>query len=211
MVVPPAVATVPPTVDPSAFRSELGIPASSRLILAVGRMDNFDRFRNAIWGFDVLKHLTPDVWLVLVGDGEDRPRIEAFARKLGHDDVRVVFAGARPDAAGLMHLGEVVWVANRNAGGTNVALEAMAAGKPVIASALPNLSQIVRDRETGFLVSPREPPALARRTWQLFNDPNLARGLGEAGRARAVTAFSTAAMAERFSEVYDGVTSIAIG
>src|SRR5262245_42849621 len=163
-IIPPGVQPALPVVNGAALRHELGVPSSARLIMSAGRMDSVDRFRNAIWAFDILKYIAKDIWLVLIGSGEARTRLENFGRSIGPGDFRVAFAGARPDAASLLHHAEVVWVANRQQGGTNVAMEAMAAGKPVVASSLPNLAGIIRDGETGFLVSPRDPPALARRT-----------------------------------------------
>jgi glycosyltransferase involved in cell wall biosynthesis len=82
-------------------------------------------------------------------------------------------------------------------------LEAMLCARPVVASSVSAIPEIVVDGETGTLVAPDDPEALARAASALLGDPERARALGEAGRARAEAEFSVARMAERTAAVYD--------
>jgi glycosyltransferase involved in cell wall biosynthesis len=80
----------------------------------------------------------------------------------------------------------------------------MAAGRPVVASRLPELTEIIVDGETGFLVPPGDKTALARQTRRLLEDADLARRLGEAGRRRAAECFSLARLIQQCSGLYEG-------
>jgi glycogen synthase len=97
---------------------------------------------------------------------------------------------------------EVVWVPSLADGGARVALEAMAAGRPVVASRLPGLAEVVVEGETGFLVPPGDKIALARQTRRLLADAELRRRLGQAGRARIAQHFAARVAVERMAGLY---------
>ena len=94
---------------------------------------------------------------MLAGDGTDRPRIEEFARAT-ETEKRVVFIGRQPDLAPWLHSAELVWIPSRTGGGATPHLEAMAAGRPVVATRLPVLAEIVADGVVGCLVPPGDKP-----------------------------------------------------
>jgi glycosyltransferase involved in cell wall biosynthesis len=196
----PAVAEVVNT----AISRDLGLPADARCLAVVGPLESPKGFRDAIWAFDLLRHPHGELHLLLVGQGPDRPRLERFARSIQVND-RVHFVGAVPDVPALLARAEVVWVPSRAETGHNVALEAMAAGCPVVASRWPGLAELVVEGETGFLIQPGDKATLARRTRLLLDDAALRRRLGEAGRRRAAEHFSVAAAVSRLAELYDGV------
>src|SRR5262249_52305238 len=102
----------------------------------------------------------------------------------------------------LMSKAEVAWVPGRVEGGVQTALEAMAAGRPVVASNWPRLAELVREGETGFLVPPGDKTALARQTQRLLTDAALRRTRGEAARRRAAEPFRADTLAERCASVY---------
>src|SRR5205823_1577696 len=114
--------------------------------------------------------------------GPDRGRLARFARSINPAGGHVHFLPARPDAAALLARADVVWVPSRAECGRQVVLEAQAAGKPVVASALPGLAALVADGRTGRLTPPGDPAELARRTRPLLADPASAGRLGAAGR-----------------------------
>src|SRR5262249_47024670 len=161
-----------------------------RLIVCAGAFERRKGFRDAIWAFDILRYLYDNLRLVLIGDGPDRPRLEQFA----HDTQchkRVHMIGERADSPALLAGAAVVGVPDDSEGGTNVALEAMAAGRPVVAARWPSLTEII-DEQTGFLVPARAPAELARQTRVLLDDAALSQRLGEAGRQKALTRFAVA-------------------
>jgi phosphatidyl-myo-inositol dimannoside synthase len=192
-------------------------PRDDRLVLAVSRLD----FSDAYKGVDtllcswprVLAHV-PDARLMVVGDGPDRARLERIATGLGID-ARVGFAGEVDDkrlrqlytTAGVFALpGRVrLQPAPEGEGFGLVFLEAAAAGLPVVAGQAGGALDAVVDAGTGFLVDPEDPDAVAARIVQLLGNPDLARRLGDTGRARVAKEFSFERFAERLHAMVDRV------
>lgn len=198
--IPPAVAPAPalPAAD---GRRSLGLPENARLLLGVGPLERRRGFRDAVWVLDILRFVHEDVHLLLIGDGSDRQRVERFTRTAEVGD-RVHFLGPCPDAAALLAQADIVWLPSHADCGVNVALEAMAAGKPVVAYRRPALAEVIVDGETGFLVPPRDQAAFARRTHLLLEDAELCRRFGEAGRRRVAKHYSVSQVVERYVRLY---------
>jgi glycosyltransferase involved in cell wall biosynthesis len=145
--------------------------------------------------------------VLLVGDdleagGAFRAGLEDEAERLGVRE-RVVFAGYRPDATALLAELDVFVLPSWVEGLPIVVLEAMAQRKPVVATPVGGTPELVADGETGLLVPPRDPEALAAALRRLLEDPDLARRLGEAGRARVAERFTAAQQTRRVLELYD--------
>lgn len=161
-------------------------------------------------GFDVLLRAfataagTPDfdLDLVLAGDGPERPRLEVLARDLGIAG-RVNFPGSipRPDVPELFLASSFFVLPSRHEPMGIVNVEAMAAGKAVVASDVGGVAEVVEDGITGLLVPPDEPEPLARALVELATDRGLAKRLGEAGRGRAA-AFDWEIVAGEYESVY---------
>ncbi|MCS7095017.1 MAG: glycosyltransferase family 4 protein [Thaumarchaeota archaeon] len=160
-------------------------------------------------GIDVairaLAHLTessPDVpELLVVGDGPERPRLERLSEELGVAD-RVEFLGHRPDPERWMRLARVVIVPSRYEPFGMPAAEAGAAGRPVIASAIGGLKEIVVDGVTGLLARPDDHVDLAFKIQRLMSDENARRRMGEAARARVLRNFTPEAVAPKLMSFY---------
>jgi len=197
-VVSPAMSIPTGTVKPADLP---GISANDRVVLGLGPIEQYKGFREAVWAFDILRHLFDDVKLVLAGSGSDRPRVEQFARQIGVRQ-HVHFLGPCADVAPLLHRAEVVWVPSLRGGGVCAVLEAMAASRPVVASRLPDLAEIVVADETGFLVEPNNKADLARQTRFLLDDPLRRRRMGEAGRQRVAEHFTVAGLVEACARRY---------
>jgi glycosyltransferase involved in cell wall biosynthesis len=201
----PGIAVVAPgmnlptdSVKPAEFP---GVAAGDRVIVALGPIEPYKGFRDAVWAFDILRHLYGDVHLVLAGTGSYRPRVELFARRIGVLD-RVHFTGAFDDPAPLLQRADLVWVPTRH-GGVCATLEGMAAGRTVVGVHSPALSEIIVPGETGFLVEPGNKAALARQTRLLLDDPAGRRRLGDAGRRRVVEHFSASRLVEECARLYN--------
>jgi len=197
---PGKVVVVPPGVETAPVRRD--IDPTQRLLACAGPLEPHKGFQDAIWTFDILQQVYDDLHLLVIGTGPERPQLEKFARNIGGEG-RVHFAGDRADAAALLAGADVVWVPSRAAGGINVALEGMAAGRPVVAARLPGLAEIVADGETGFLVPPGDKVALGRQTRLLLDDAGRRRRMGEAGRQHAADRFPAGALVRRWAAVYD--------
>jgi glycosyltransferase involved in cell wall biosynthesis len=178
-----------------------GVAAGDRVIVGLGPIEPHKGFRDAVWAFDILRHLYDDVHLVLAGTGSYRPRVELFARRIGVLD-QVHFTDAFDDPAPLLQRADLVWAPSRH-GGVCAALEAMAAGRAVVGFQSRSLSEIIVPGETGFLVEPGNKAALARQTRLLLDNPDERRRLGDAGRQRVVEHFSQARLVEACGRLYD--------
>jgi glycosyltransferase involved in cell wall biosynthesis len=198
----PAVAGTLPPPDPVAFRSDLCLPPNSRLVMSASRLDASSGLKSAVWAFDMLRYEAPDLHLVILGEGPDRSRLEEYARALAFDDYRVTFVGHRADLPAVLGLAEVVWVTQER-GGVNVALEAMAAGRPVVGWKTPDLAEVIADGETGLLVPTGERPQIAAKTQTLLADAAIAAKLGAAGRGRAASRYGVERMVEQFARLYE--------
>jgi glycosyltransferase involved in cell wall biosynthesis len=151
--------------------------------------------------------LYQNLHLILAGGGSDRGRVGDFARSIGVGR-QIHLTGPRPDLGPLLARAEVVWVPSLRRGGVGAALEAMAAGRPVVASRVPGLNEVVCDGETGYLVPPGDKPALARQTRLLLDDPDRRAGFGAAAR-RAAGLFGPAQLVRAAIPLYQGAGPIA--
>lgn len=183
------------------FLEELGLPSDTKLIGAVGRLWPQKRYQDLIWAAELLQWPHPQAQLVIVGDGPQRWRLERYARQVKMGS-RVHFLGQRSDVARLLGFFDVFWLASGYEGQSNALMEAMLAGLPVVVSDIPGNRDLVVSEETGFLVSVGDRADFARRTRALFDDPELARRVGQAARTRMLEQFSVARMVERHVSLY---------
>jgi glycosyltransferase involved in cell wall biosynthesis len=195
--------TIAATCAPEEFNI-CGVPQRGRIIACIGPLEMNKGFDDAIWAFDILKYLYDDVHLVIVGDGPDRDRIECYARAGGHySDIH--FIGLQPDISPMLARADVIWIPSRVGRGLNVALESMAASRPVVAASSPALAEIVIDGETGLLYRSGDKIELARHTRRLFDDAGLRARLIASAKERAALRFSTANAAEKYAAIYESV------
>jgi rhamnosyl/mannosyltransferase len=190
-----------------ALRARHGGP----IWLGCGRLIYYKGFLNAI---RALQHV--EGTLILVGDGRDRPMLEAEATRLGLRD-RVVFAGAMPyqEVLPYYRAADAFWFPSnaRSEAFGLVQVEAMASGCPVINAAIPHsgVPWVSPHEETGLTVPVDDPLALAAAARRLLEEPGLRERLAAAGRERARREFDHRVMAERSLEVYRQVLGLAAG
>ncbi len=146
--------------------------------------------------------LVPEALFVLAGDGPERARMEAQAGRLGLAD-RVAFLGQRNDVPELLAACDLLVLPSLYEGLSVSIIEAMASGKPVVATAIPGNDEAVVDGETGLLVPPHDPAALANAIRTLLSDSALSGRMGAAGNARARRHFSAETMVRRITDIYD--------
>jgi len=201
-VIPNAVAIPSPTnTTRSQLLAELELPENTRLIGLVGRLWPQKRVKDAIWAADLLKVIRDDVHLLIVGDGPQRDLLRRF-RDLVRIRDKVHFLGARDDVPRMLPHFDLLWSTSGYEGQSNVILEAMAAGVPVVATDIPGTRELVVSGTTGYLVPVGDRAAFARYTERLLNDAALAARLSAAGRERVQTEFSVEKMVERHAELY---------
>jgi glycosyltransferase involved in cell wall biosynthesis len=191
MGVPRARITVIPNgVDASRFervtpaRDELGFNGGSQVVGSVGCLAVRKDYGTLLEAFAILGERHPAARLVLVGDGPERAMLEERARALAID-ARVRFLGERPDVDRLLPAMDVFVLSSREEGIPNALLEAMAAGRPAVATAVGGTREVLTDGETGWLVPAASPPALAAALSEALSRPDEARRRGDRARREA--------------------------
>jgi glycosyltransferase involved in cell wall biosynthesis len=182
---PPAWGTNPP--DP--------VPPDARVLLCICRLEPQKGVQTAITALPQI----PGAHLVVLGEGPQRPQLESLARSLR---VPVYMPGRVPDVAAWLRRADVLVHPVRWEGFGLAVLEAMLAALPVVATDVSSMPELVVHGETGILVPPDDPFAVARAVEQVLAEPGR---YGERGRARAKAEFSVARMVERTLEVYRAI------
>ena len=144
----------------------------------------------------------PGALFVIAGEGDERRVLEARAQTLGVQD-RVLFLGHRDDVHDLLAACDLFVLPSLFEGFPLSVLEASAAGKPLIATAVDGTSEAIRDGETGLLVPPADPAALAAAINRLLGDSGLAARLGSAAAVYARQTFGVDRMVEAVTATYD--------
>ncbi len=176
-------------------------PAGRRTV--IGTLARLDRIK----GLDVLLDAAvglPTTNLLLVGAGPERDWLEARAAQLGIDD-RVEIAPWNDNARDRLRDIDIFVLPSRNEGFPLSVLEAMLAGRPVVATDVGSVREAVADGETGFVVPAEDASALRAALERLVLDPDLRRNMGAAGRASGLRRFTSAAMARDFEQLYNEI------
>lgn len=210
---PPAVDTdlFAPGAADAALREQLKLDPQLPLALFVGGLDTAHYFK----GLEVLlravahaSRTAAPLGLVVVGDGDLRPRYEAMAHTLGIvEQVRFVGSAAPERLASYYRLADftVLPSVDRSEAFGLVVLEAMASGKAVIASRLPGVRTVVEEGRTGLLVEPANVQELAAALSRVAADPAERVRMGEAGRAVAEKQYALSGLPERIAPVIRGI------
>jgi|SoiMethySBSTD1v2_1073268.scaffolds.fasta_scaffold468637_2 glycosyltransferase involved in cell wall biosynthesis len=173
-------------------------PGKSPIVLTVARLDPQKGHTHLLEAAATL----PGVVFLLAGSGSERAALEGQARRLGIGD-RVRFLEHRTDIPELLKTADVFVLPSLYEGLPLTVLEAMAAAKPVVATAVGGTDEAVVDGVTGILVPPADPAALSAAIRRILDDPDTAARLGAAGRTRVVSTFSTRRMIRATEQVYE--------
>lgn len=204
-----------PSIDPIAVadirrRHRVG---NGPLLCFVGRLVPEKGADDLVSALAEIRRTMPDATLVIVGEGPFRPPLEEQVRRLGLVD-SVYFAGWRStqDVFGFLAASDVFVGPSKPASNGWVEalglsfVEAAMIGKPVVATELGGITDIIQHERTGLLVPSADPPAIARAVERLYQNPSLARRLGENAKVHAMSRFTRRASAEAFSEVLSSVS-----
>jgi glycogen(starch) synthase len=194
-------------VIPSGTRVFDAVPTRHAGVLFVGRLH---RQKGVDTLIRALPLLPPAASVLLVGDGPERPALQRLAGELGVAD-RVTVTGFLPHGMvpGLVAGADVVVLPSRYEELGTALVEAMAAGRPVVATRVGGIPELVRDGVDGLLVPPDDPEALAKAVIRVLANPVLAAELGASGRAR-VAGHDWAVLAGRVLDVYRAVLPVPV-
>ncbi len=195
------VSPAPPPADRAALAKEWGIAPDRPLLLTVGRLVPVKNQELAIRALAEVD----DATLAIVGEGPSLDALRRAARDAGVEK-RVVFAGLRPDARELIGAADAVVLPSRAEGLPLVALEALAAGTPLVATAVRGVRELVDD-STALLAPPDDPAALGAELRRVLADKELAERLSRAGLELAAR-HSEETMVAAYLDLYDRVANV---
>jgi len=206
---PDRIRTIPPAVDrierPTGAaarglaRRRLGLPAGIRLVGTVGRIDYQKAPEH--WIEALARIPGDDVWGLWIGDGPMRSELLAKAHKLGVAD-RFRLLGYRDDVTELLPALDVFALASRYEGLPCALIEAIDAGVPVVATAVNAVPDVVVPGETGLLVPPQNPRALARAIQYLLDEPSEAARMAAAARIRVGDQYTSSVLGSVLEHTY---------
>lgn len=191
----------PPRRERAGIRQRLGLPAAAPVLLTVGRLTEQKGHHDLIAAMPAVLASVPDAVVLCAGDGPLAGDLRALVRALGLEE-RAHLLGQRDDVPDLLTAADAFVLPSLFEGLPLAALEAMAAGLPVVGTRVCGTSEVVVDGVTGRLVAPRDSPALAGALVEVLSDPGRATRWGQCGRQRVVEEFSAARMAAETVAVY---------
>lgn len=183
------------------IRAEFGLESGQPVIGVVARLHPVKGHEIFLEAVKIISGEFPAARFFVIGCGTHRPVLENLTARLMLQD-RVVFTGFRQDVADVMAALDMLVVPSLSEGFGLTAVEAMAMGKPVLATRVGGLPEIINDGENGFLVPPGDPGALAERLLFLLMQPKEAARLARAGRNTVEEKFSAELMAAKTAQLY---------
>lgn len=203
------VEVIPNGIDLSGFRtdlkgnevrSSLGIPQGVPVIGAVGRLDIQKGHDRLIEAAKKITDAGQEAYYVILGEGVERQRLEALVRDLGLTS-RVLLPGYRSDVRSCLAMMDVFAMPSRREGTPMALLEAMAMNKPVVATAVGGVPDVLTDGIDGMVLR-EDGSGLSEALLKLLRDPAFAMQIARAGRRRVENEFSSLRMAMRYEELY---------
>jgi glycosyltransferase involved in cell wall biosynthesis len=191
---------------PAALHAELWLPHGSPVVGNVAALVAHKGQRHLVEAAAIVVRQVPDARFVIAGEGELRATLEHQIRHLGLEK-HVMLAGFRPDILPLHKAFDIFVMSSVTEGLGTALLDAMACGRPVVATTAGGIPEVVREGVTGFLVPPRDHQAMADAIVKLLKDAELRRRMGEAGLARANAKFSAERMVADTLRIYERIAS----
>jgi L-malate glycosyltransferase len=189
---------------PANLHQDLFLPHGAPLVGNVAALVPHKGQRHLIEAAALVVRQVPDARFVIAGEGELRPTLERAIRE-HRLEKHVILAGFRPDILSLHKAFDIFVMSSITEGLGTSLLDAMAARKPIVATATGGIPEVVEDGETGMLVPPRDHEGMAAAIVTLLEDPALRARMGAAGLARARQRFSAERMVKDTLRVYQRV------
>lgn len=184
------------------LRAQLGVDPGAPLVGMVARLVPIKRHDIFLRAAATVHEARPDVRFVLVGDGERHAAVRQLVSELGLESV-VHLAGWREDLEVVYADLDLVALSSDNEGLPVALIEAMAAGRPVVATNVGGVPELVQEGENGYLVPPGDSPALARRMLDALGDRDRLAAMGATGRERAFASFTVDRLVRDVEALYD--------
>jgi len=188
------------------LKRELGIPENALIIGTVGRLEPVKGSGFLIEAAKYILSEYPNTYFLFTGDGYLRQDLEKKASRLGVED-HVIFLGWRKDVAKIISIYDIFALPSLNEGMGRVLAEAMALGRPIVASNIGGIPDLVTHGKNGFLVPPKNPELLAKYIQILIEDKEKRQSMGREGK-EIVANFSREIMVERITNLYNNIVNL---
>lgn len=189
------------TIDSYEFRAALGIPPESLVFGSIGRFVPVKDYATLIKAAKVVVTKMPEARLVFCGDGPLKNDLAALAESLGIAS-HVHFLNWRDDIPKLLQVYDVFVLSSVSEGMSNAILEAMCAGRPVVATNVGGNPELVVNNKTGLLVPSQDPQQMGEAILALLSNTKRRQAMGDAGRQRIVSQFSLQGMVRNYERMY---------
>lgn len=213
-VSPERIIIIPNAVDVERFsglnsrnrlRTQLGVNASSPLVGTVARLVQPKRLDRLLEAARMVCDAVPQARFLIIGDGPLREELEGQAMQLDLTPEYVRFLGNRLDIPELLSALDIFVLSSEMEGIPVALLEAMAASRPVVATRVGGIPQVIQDGYNGLLISPDDPAGLAKAILALTEDSTLRESVAREGYRTVEKRFSSTAVAQRIIELYDAL------
>jgi glycosyltransferase involved in cell wall biosynthesis len=184
--------------------TKFGLPAGRRAILFVGRLHGQKGLAEFFATLPAVFAAAPHHDLLLAGDGHERHRLEQAARQLGVVD-RVHFAGWQPDVPAMVAACDLLILPSRWEGMPNAVLEAMAAGKPIVATRTEGVAELMGDLAAEQAIDLADLARMPESVGRIVANPKLASELGQRNHSRAAAEFDLQSMIRRYEDLYESL------
>lgn len=175
--------------DSAQVKSELGIDVNNTVLATIARLDPGKGHEYLLQTAVQILKTHPNVTFIIAGDGSERVRLEKMAQELSISE-HVIFTGFVDDIAHLLSAVDLLVHPSLAEGLSNSVMEAMAMAKPVVATHVGGMSELIVHGETGLMVPPSDTERLTEATLELLKDKNRMNAMGAAGRKRVETRFN---------------------
>ncbi len=198
--VDPNLRSIEPLSDAELMK--LGVPSGAKLILAVGRLHPQKGLLDLLEAFALLKDVSSDSHLIIVGEGPQRSELVQKIEFLGLEK-RVHLTGFRRDVHAIMRRADLFVLSSHWEGLPNVLLEAMVLGIPVVATDVEGVSMMIKSGQEGLIVPVQQPVQLSQAMLKVLTDHNLSKLMASKAQLVVAEQFSWDKMASKYSQLFE--------
>ncbi|GBD96431.1 MAG TPA: glycosyltransferase family 1 protein [Nitrospirae bacterium] len=194
-----------PRIEPHEIRKKWNIPENDILTGTVGSLIKRKRIKDLVEAIHIITTKTDtSIKCLIIGEGPEKDNLLELVKRKNLND-KIIFTGFQTDAVSYINAMDVFVMTSEQEGLPRVVLEAMLMGKPVVASDITGPSELVADRETGFLMTAGKPAMFADAILKLVENPELRMLMGQNARKRAIKKFSIEKYVKGVQRVFAGV------
>jgi glycosyltransferase involved in cell wall biosynthesis len=191
-----------PNFDKNSLRTTYGLASSTQVVGVVANLRSMKGHADVIAALPAIVEQIPDVAFMFIGRDNMNGEIQRLAQESGLSEY-IIFTGFNPEVRPFYELFDLFLLPSTWEGCPVSILEAMAMGKPVVGTTVGGIPELVVEGQTGLLIPPHNPVAIASSVVSLLKKPDEARKMGQAGRARVEEHFTLPEMVRKIETVYD--------